>query len=123
MHETVVNIKGQSINIVWLCSDISFQIPPPTAAFGVPALTVRRYVVKMFGTIYYKTGCLLVRDTEGEVVHTIRGVSSLQVINRFSTNRRLFHASSGITFNGYGEVFTLCSLMMCISRSLGSGFG
>jgi hypothetical protein len=89
------------------CSEPPNTVPRPLIferpSSFVPSTLVRRYVVQMFGFIYYNSGSIRVHNAQGELINTIRGILRLEVTNRFETTvRRYCYISGGVTFNGYG---------------------
>lgn len=66
----------------------------------------------MSGSIFYKGTEIQIRDGL-RVVSRIRGITLLEVANRFSTTaERHYVSDSGLTFKGYGKA---CVSYFCVN--------
>lgn len=76
---------------------------------------MRTFVVKMSGSIFYKGNVIEVRDGL-RVVNAIRGITRLEIANRFSsTAKRHYVSEIGLTFRGYGKGI-VALMYICMSN-------
>ena len=73
----------------------------------------------MSGAISYQNGIIQIMDGTGDVLNAIRGISCLDVDNRFSTSaQHYFQSSIAVNFNGYGELQNYCIAQLTVYELL-----